>query len=97
MRRHELLESRLLPRLNTDPALIGPSGEDLDNTYPVDGIAVNLASDGTQSYVAQLVVSFGTTAGTYEFIPYYQANLNEWFVVPAVDPGTQSAATLDAQ
>ena len=80
-----------------DAALIGPSGEDLDNTYPVDGIAANLAPGGTQSYLAQPVVSFGTTAGTYEFIAYYQSTLNEWFVVPAGAPGTQTATTLEAQ
>jgi hypothetical protein len=84
-----------LNSLDTD--LHGPNGESLDNTYTSDGIAADLATGATRAYLAQPSIAFGTTAGTYEFVAYFQTTLTEWFPVPAAAAGTQTSTTLDAQ
>jgi hypothetical protein len=78
-----------------DASVLGPAGEDLDSLFLSDGTAVNLGPGSVQNYLAQ-TSSFGTTAGTYELIAWYQTNQSEWFPVPAGAPGTATAVTLDA-
>jgi hypothetical protein len=78
-----------------DALMRGPTGEDLDSALASDGVAVTMAPGGEQAYLAS-ASPFGTTAGMYEVVPYYQSPAGEWFVVPADLPGTRSSTTVDA-
>jgi hypothetical protein len=63
-----------------------------------DATAANLASDATQTYLAQ-AAPFGTPAGdpgTYEVVAWYQSSQGEWFGVPPGAPGTSPSTTVDA-
>ena len=78
-----------------DVSVTGPAGEDWDAAFPIDGAGGALPPAADRRYFSPTVASLGTSAGTYEFVAWFQTTLGEWFPVPAGTAGTTTTATLD--
>jgi len=77
-----------------DASMRGPGGEDMDGVFVSNGASADLTPGADSSYDAT-TDSFGTVAGTYELVAYYQSRQGEWFPVPA-GVGAETTTTLEA-
>jgi hypothetical protein len=78
-----------------DASATGPLGEDLDGLFTSDGTPATLSAGAMQSYLARNN-SFGTEAGMYELVAWYQSSQGERFPVSPGAAGTMTSTTLDA-